>query len=146
MAKKPDAKKEGTAAGDRIVVSGGIHAGRDVIMGNQYNDFRQQVAQIGSPQEFVAQVRELQALLARIKAEPGLSPAQVETIEVVEGQVQQVIEEAHKPQPVVARITATLTGARAVMDALGETVKSAMGLGAVLAGLADIALKVFGGG
>jgi hypothetical protein len=65
---------------------------------------------------------------------------------VVEGQIQQVIEEAEKPQPLAARITATLTGAKAVMDSLGDTVKSAVGLGAVLGGLADIALKVFGAG
>jgi hypothetical protein len=128
------------------VVSGGIHAGRDVIMGDQYNDFRQQVAQIGSVEEFLARAQELQAVLAEIKGQPELSGDQVETIEVVEGQIQQVIEEAEKPQPLPARITATLTGAKAVMDSLGDTVKSAVGLGAVLAGLAEIALKVFGAG
>jgi hypothetical protein len=148
MTDKSDVEKAEPAAGThgRIVVTGGIHARRDVIMGDQYNDFRQQVAQVVSAEEFVAQAQELQAILAEIKRQPELSPEQAETVEVVEGQVQQVIEEAGKPQPVVARITATLTGARAVMDSLGETVKSAVGLGAVLAGLADVALKVFGGG
>jgi hypothetical protein len=126
-------------------VSGGIHAGRDVIMGDQYNDFRQQVAHIASPQEFLARAHELQAKVAEIKRQPDLLPAQVETLEVVEGQVQQVVEEAQKPKPLGARITATLTGAKAVMDSLGEGVKSAIGLGGAIAGLGQIALKLFGG-
>jgi hypothetical protein len=148
MTDKPDVEKTEAAAENqsKIVVGGGIHAGRDVIMGDQYNDFRQQVAQVGSAEEFLARAQELQAVLSKIKGQPDLSQAQVETIEVVEGQIQQVIEEAEKPQPLAARITATLTGAKAVMDSLGDTVKSAVGLGAVLGGLADIALKVFGAG
>ena len=148
MTDKSDSDKIASAneTKGRIVVEGGIHAGRDVIMGDQYNDFRQQVAQISSPEDFGARARELQAMLAAIKDGPELSQAQVEAIEVVEGQGQQVIEEAERPQPLVGRITATLTGAKAVMDSLGDTVKSAIGLGAVLAGLANIALKVFGGG
>ena len=148
MTDKPDVEKTEAAAENqsRIVVGGGIHAGRDVIVGNQYNVFRQLVVKFGSVVEFLARAPELQAVLAEIKGQPELSQAQVETIEVVEGQIQQAIEEAEKPQPLAARITATLTGAKAVMDSLGDTVKSAVGLGAVLAGLADIALKVFGAG
>jgi hypothetical protein len=128
-----------------VVVGGSIKAGRDVIMGDQYNDLRQQVAQIASPAEFVARAQELQAKIAEIKKQPDLLPAQVETIEVVEGQVKQAIEEAHKPQPLAARINATLTGAKAVMDSLGDSVKAAVGLGTVLAGLGQIAIKLFGG-
>jgi hypothetical protein len=146
MTKKSTKKKLAAESKGGISISGGVHARRDVIMGDQYNDFRQQIAQIGSPEEFLARARELQARLVEIKGQPDLLPAQVETIDVVEGQVQQVIEEAGKPQPLVGRITATLTGARAVMDSLSEGVKSAVGLGAALAGLAEVALKVFGGG
>ena len=154
MAKKPVTKKKattrkraptvGTMKGG-VLVGGNIRAGRDVIMGDQYNDMRQQVAQISSPAEFVARAQELQARIAEVKQQSDLLPAQVETIEVVEGQVKQVIEEAQKPKPLAARINATLTGARAVMDSLGDSVKSAIGLGAVLAGLGQIALKLFGG-
>jgi hypothetical protein len=90
-------------------------------------------------------VKKLQEQLAALKGQPDLRPEQVQTLEVVEGDVQKVIEEAQKPHPLAARITATLAGAKAVMDSLGESVKSAVGLGAVLAGLAQIALKLFGG-
>jgi hypothetical protein len=154
MAKKPVTKKKaptrkraptvGTMKGG-VVVGGSIRAGRDVIMGDQYNDLRQQVAQISSPAEFVARAQELQTKIAEIKKQPDLLPAQVETMQVVEGQVKQVIEEAQKPKPLAARINATLTGAKAVMDSLGDSVKSAIGLGAVLAGLGQIAIKLFGG-
>jgi len=146
-AKRPAAKKTptvGTMKGG-IVVGGKIQAGRDVIMGDQYNDLRQQVAQIATPVEFVARAQEVQKQITAIKQQPDLQPAQVETIEVVEGQVKQVIEEAQKLKPLPARINATLTGAKAVMDSLGDGVKSAIGLGAILGGLAQIALKLFGG-
>jgi hypothetical protein len=150
MAKKPITKKETTAraasAKGGVTISGGVHAGRDVIMGDQYNYFRQEVAQISSPGEFVAKVQELQAQIAALKQQPDLLPAQVESIEVVEGQVGQVIEEARKPQPLAARITAALSGAKGVIDSLGESVKSAIGLGAALAELGQVALKLFGGG
>ncbi len=144
-AKSKTKPKRGSAARGRISIAGGVHAGRDVIMGDQYNDFRQQIAQIASPEEFLVQARELQAKVAEIKRQPDLLPAQAETIAVVEGQVKQVIEEAQKPKPLAARIHATLTGAKAVMDSLGEGVKSAVGLGAAIAGLGQIALKLFGG-
>jgi hypothetical protein len=135
----------GAVAPGGIVVTGGIHAGRDVIMGDQYNDLRQQVAQIGTPAEFVAQVQALQAQLAALKRQPGLLPAQVQTLEVVEGNIREAVEEAQKPEPLAARITATLTGASAVMDSLSKGVQAAVGLGTVLAGLAHIALRLFGG-
>ena len=135
----------GAVAPGGIAVTGGIHAGRDVIMGDQYNDLRQQVAQIGTPAEFVAQVQALQAQLAALKQQPGLLPAQVQTLEVVEGNVREAVEEVQKPEPLAARITATLTGASAVMDSLSKGVQAAVGLGTVLAGLAHIALRLFGG-
>ena len=148
MTDRPDVgKPESAAKAERgIEIHGDVHAGRDVIMGNQVNDFLQQVAQIASPEEFVARARELQAMLAEIKGQPELSQAEVDTIEVVEGQMEQVIKEAGKPQPLAARITATLTGAKLVMDSMGDTVKSAIGLGTVVAGLVEIVPKVFGAG
>ena len=160
MAKKPVTKKTtakaksarrrtktptiGTMKGG-IVVGGDIRAGRDVIMGDQYNDMRQQVAQISSPAEFIAKAQELQAKIAEIKKQPNLLPAQAATLDVVEGNVKQAIQAAQEPQPVGARINATLTGAKAVMDSMGKSVTSAVGLGTVLAGLGQIALKLFGG-
>jgi len=146
-AKRPAAKKTptvGTMKGG-VIVHGKIQAGRDVIMGDQYNDLRQQVAQIASPQEFVAQAKELQTKIAEIKQQPDLLPAQVRRIEAVEGDVQEVVQEAQKEKPVGKRINETLVSAKETMEKLGASVTAAMGLGAVLGGLGQIALKLFGG-
>ena len=54
------------------------------------------------------------------------------------------MEETRQPAPLGERIQATLAGATATMDALAGSVTSAVGLGATLAGLGQIALKLFG--
>ena len=135
-------------------IAGNVTARRDIVIGDQYNikahnvalrDLYQSIEQVRSPKEFVAKAQEVKAKIAEIKQDPQLPAAQQEAIDVVEGQVQQVIDEAQKPKPLAARINATLTGAKAVMDSLGSGVKSAIGLGTALAGLGQIAAKLFGG-
>ena len=149
MVKKPVKKRQSaskaSAAKTQIAVAGSIKAGRDVIIGDQYNDFRQQIANVASPGEFAAELKKLQAEIAALKGQATLTPAQAQTVEVVEGQIQQVVEEAQKAQPVAARITATLTGAKAVMDSLSGGIASAVGLGTTIAAFGQIALKLFGG-
>ncbi len=56
-----------------ITVRGSIKAGRDVIMGDQraYYDYRQQIAQIASPAEFVAALQKLREQIAALKAQPA---------------------------------------------------------------------------
>ncbi len=128
----------------QVNVKGNVIAKRDVIMGDQYNDFRQQIAQIVSPQEFVAQLQELQGKLAQVKQQPDLLPQHKETLEIVEGDVVEIIEEAKKPQPKLARIKARLDAAEGVMKSLGKSVTAAVGLGTAIAGFGQIALKLFG--
>ena len=127
-----------------VNVKGGINANRDVIIGDQYNDFRMQVAQIVSPQEFVAKLQELQGQIGQVKQQPDLLPEQQEILEIVEGQVTEVIEEAKKPAPKPARIKAKLDVAEGTMKSLAKSVTSAVGLGTALAGFGQIALKLFG--
>lgn len=153
MTKKPAARKKTTkakltakrrpAAKTSISVGGNIIARRDVIMGDQYNYDQRQIANIASPAEFVSELQKLQAQIGALRQQPTLSPAEAQTIEVVEGQIKDVVEEAQKPQPLAARMTATLTGAKAVMDSLAGSVNSAVGFGAALAGLGQIALKQY---
>ena len=149
MTKKFAAKKKSTkrapGAKTHISVGGNIIAKRDVIMGDQHNELRQQVLQIASPQEFLDRAGEVQAQLAEIKKQPDLLPAQVRRIEAVEGDVQEAIEEAKKDKPQGKSIKRTLEGAKETMDKLAEGVKSAIGLGSVLGGLAQIAIRLFGG-
>jgi hypothetical protein len=103
------------------------------------------IAQIASPPEFVTRAQEMQTKLAEIKQQPELSPAQARRIEAVEGAVMDAIAEARKPQPIGERINATLSDAKETMDKLAASVKSAAGLGAALAALGQVALKLFGG-
>ena len=138
--------KQASSSKTQVNIKGNVSAGRDVIFGDQYNyNFQQQVAQIQSPQEFVARLQELQKELTQIKQQPDVLPDQKETLQLVEGQVTEVIEEAQKPMPTSDRIVAKLKSAKAVMDSLGDGVRSAIGLGTVLAGFGAIALKLFGG-
>jgi hypothetical protein len=131
-------------ARDGIAVAGNIIAGRDVIVGDQVNDFRQQVAQVGTPAEFVAQLQALQAELSALMQQPSLSPTQVEEVETAEESIQEALTETQKPKPAAGRIKARLTSAKAVLDSVSGSVKSAVGLGSVLAQLIQIALKLFG--
>ncbi len=138
--------KQSSSPKTQVNIKGSVTAGRDVIFGDQYNyNFQQQVAQIQSPREFVAKLQELQKELTQIKQQPDVLPDQKETLQLVEGQVTEVVEEAQKPKPASERIVARLKSAKAVMDSLGDGVKAAIGLGTVLAGFGQIALKLFGG-
>jgi len=160
MAKKPVAKKTsgakakpavkrktptiGTMKGG-VVVGGNIKAGRDVIMGNQYNDLRQQVAQIASPAEFLARAQEVQQQIAALKQQPELAPVQVKQLELAEAEVQDAARQAQQDKPVGQRINETLTSAQETMDKLAKGVTAAVGLGTVIGSLGQIALKLFGG-
>jgi len=128
-----------------VVVHGGIHAQRDVIMHDQYNYQDQRVAQIQTPAEFVAELQKLQAEITALKQQPGLTSAHIRNIEIVEGQVEEVTEEAGQPQPLGERIKTILTEAKETMELISGNLQTAANLGATLGGLAMLATKLFGG-
>ena len=128
-----------------VNIKGDVHADRDVVMGDVTYDLRQQIAQIASPQEFVAKLQELRGQITQAKDLPDVAPEDKEMLLLTEGQVAEVIEEAKKPQPASERIAAKLKSAKKVMDSLGESVTSAVELGTAIAGFGAIALKLFGG-
>lgn len=128
------------------VVANRITVGRDMINGDQINIIDKRIAHIATAQDFVAELQKVQAQMAEMKKAPELQPAQARRIEVVEADVQDAIVEAGKPAPVAERINTTLTTAKETMDNLGGGVASAVALGTTLAGLAQVALKVFGVG
>ena len=163
MAKKPTTTKKKTSskkgpakrpasAKTQVTVHGNIIAKRDVVMGNQenvittYNYQPQQIANIHNATEFRDELQKARAEVERLKQLPQLPAPHKASLEVVEDKIAQVMEEMEKPKPLGARISATLTDAKAVLDSLAGGVASAVGLGAALAGLGGIALKVFGGG
>lgn len=132
---KPVENNEGT------VIYGSVHAntfiGRDQV---NYNN--QQQVNIITPVEFVTELRRLQADLQALKA--GLDAVDAQQVEVVIQRVDTAIVEAEQPQPVGERIRSTLEKAQKAINLLDDSIKSAAALGATLAGLAALTLKIFG--
>jgi len=132
---KPPEKNEGA------IIYGNVNAntfiGRDQV---NYNN--QQTLNINTPAEFVAELRRLQAEIQSLKSQ--LEAEDALQAEVVIQQVGTAIVEAEQPQPVGEKIRAKLEKAQKTMALLDDTIKSAAGLGATLAGLAALALTVFG--
>ena len=131
-------------------IKGGIHAGRDVIMGDQENTFYQtsQTLNITSPNEFVEELQKLKAEIERLKSLPDVNPAAARRLFAVEGDIVDAIVEAKKDEPVAERIKSTLDGAKETMEKLDGSIATAMKLGATLGSLGTLALtvwKTFGG-
>lgn len=139
------AAKKKKKGGTEINVKGGIHAGRDVVMGDQYNQIYQKVEQNPSPAEFATALQKVQQELAVIKQRSDLNPTVVSNLEVVENRVIVAAEMAAQPEPPADDIKATLTEAKETMDLISGSVGSAMKLGVLLGNLALLAERVFGG-
>lgn len=140
MSAKP--KKTQTQPAERIYnISGGIHAGRDVIQGDQYN---YQVANVETPAQFVGELQKLQAQVAALKQVP-LNAAQQRNLEAAEGNLAEAADEAQKPKPTGERIQSTLGEAKDTLELLGGGLAAASALGTAIGTLATMALKLFGG-
>jgi hypothetical protein len=131
------------SGGTTINIEGGVHAKRDVIMGNQ-TVYYQQIAQIQTPAEFLVELQRIQAEIAALRQMPELAGEQAQMIEIVEGQVSQAAEEAQKPQPLAERIAARLNSARLILDSIGGALQSAVDLGVKIGGLVMIVSRIFG--
>jgi len=154
MPKKPATKsaarktdKPKSSGGHTYNVQGGIHAARDVIMGDQTKTYYQttQTLNVSTPTEFVAELKKLKEEIAALKSQPSTDPAAARRLTAVEGDIEDAITEARKETPVIERIKTTLDGAKETMDKLGGSVTSAVNLGTTLGNLALLVWKVFGG-
>jgi hypothetical protein len=135
-------KHKKTQPAERIYnISGGIHAGRDVIQGDQYN---YQVANVETPAQFVGELQKLGAQIAALKQGP-LNGAQLRNLESAEQKLVEAKDEAQKPQPTGERIQSTLGEAKETLELLGGGLSAATALGTALGTLATMALKLFGG-
>jgi len=140
-------KKEDTQPAKQVFnVRGGIHAGRDVIQGDQTNYITtNQVANIQSAAEFVTALQQVRAQIAGLKANPGLDDDDRKTIEVVEGRIVSAEEEAKKEKPASDQIVPKLEKAKATLVTLTASLGAAAALGTVLGQLGVMAIKLFGG-
>ena len=168
MTKKPAARKKTTKAkpttkrrtttsrprrtkrGNVVTVSGGVGIGGDVraqtvTLQQHSRDSHDRVIHITSPAEFMVELQKVREQIAALRQQPGISPVEARRLAAVEGDIDDVAEETRRPAPLGERINTTLTQAKATMEALAGSVTAAAALGATLAGLGQIALKLFGG-
>ena len=127
-----------------IHVEGDIRAGRDVIMGDQYNQIVQNVENNPSPAEFTAALKQVQQELVSIKQQSGLTAAQARNIEAAQQRVQEAEQKSSQPKPPVDEIKAALTDAKETMDAISGSLVSAVSLGGLLGHLIGMVGRVFG--
>ena len=149
-AKKPARDRDlmaGNKAIPRFDIKGGIHAQRDVIMGDQSNVLYQtaQTLNITAPVQFIEELQRLKVEIGRLKSMPDMEPAAARRLTAVEGDIEEAIVEAEKDEPRAERINSALDGAKETMDKLGGSVASAVNLGMTLGNLALMAWKLFGG-
>lgn len=168
MTKKPAARKKATKAkptakrrvsasrprrpsrGNVVTVSGGVGIGGDVraksISIQQHTeDSHDRLIHITSPAEFMIELQKVREQIAALRQQPGISPTEARRLAAVEGDIDDVAQETRRPAPLGERINTTLMQAKATMEALAGSVAAAAALGATLAGLGQIALKLFGG-
>ena len=138
------AKKKPPTHGPTFNIKGGVHAGRDVIMGDQYNRIFQKVEQNPSPAEFAAALRAAREEIDAQKQQPGLTSAQVRNLEIASVKVLEAADKPGQPEPPVDEIKAALSEAKETMDLLSGSLLSAVNLGALLGNLILLAGRVFG--
>ncbi len=141
MAKKK--KKNGS----QFNIKGGVHAGRDVIMGDQINYAPRDidVSHVATPAEFAAKLDEIRAEIAKLRQQPNLDADQTTKLAAAEKKVAKAAKEAAKPDADREAITETLTDAKDKFELLEGGLSSAVKLGTTLSTVIALALKVFGG-
>lgn len=128
-------------------IKGGVHAGRDVIMGDQVNYAPRDidVSNINTPPEFVAKLGEIQVEIAKLRQQPNLDADQTAKLAAAEKKVAKAAKEAQKPDADRDEITETLTDAKDKFDLLSGGLEAAIKLGSTLATVIGFVMKVFGG-
>lgn len=163
--KRAASKTRATRVNEVGTMKGGVVAGKinvkgSWIQGNQYNDYRQQIANIATPAQFIAEAQKVQAQIAEAKKQPDLLPSQTRKIDTAEADVQDAIAEAQKEKPDPKSIQTTLTSAAETMASVGKTMEAAQSMGEKVdkvirsidwgrlavgaTALADLAARVFG--
>jgi hypothetical protein len=133
--------------GNTFNIEGGVHAGRDVVMGDQTKTVYQttQTFNITTPAQFVDELNKLKEEIEKLKSQPDVDKPTSLRMELAQAEIETAMEEAKKEQPTAERIKNTLDSAKEVMNKIGGGVTSAINLGTTLGNLALLALKVFGG-
>jgi hypothetical protein len=141
-------KPRQTSSGPVYHIEGGIHAGRDVIQGDQTKNITitniTNITNIQSPAEFAEALQQVQAQVADLK-QGQLTSAQARNLNEVESRLAEALEEAQKTQPLGERIKVTLTEAKETLELLGGGLGAALAIGKTIEGLILVITRLFGG-
>lgn len=143
---KPPAPKP--SGGNIFNIQGDVHFGGGMvnIAGDQFNLHQETILNISTPAQFADELQKLKAEIGQLKAQANIDPAAARRLDVVQGDIQDAIEESSKEKPVAERIKTTLDGAKETMEKLGGSIGAAVSLGTTIGNLALMAWKLFGGG
>jgi hypothetical protein len=142
------AKTQQKPTGHTYNIQGGIHAGRDVIQGNQTKNITisniTNITNIQTPAEFAAALGQVQAQVTELK-QTRLTSAQARNLNEVENRLAEATEEAQKPQPLGERIKTTLAEAKDTLELLGGSLGAALTIGKTIESLMPVIARLFGG-
>ncbi len=134
----------GNVDGPVYNIRDGVHAGRNVVMGNQSNVITNQ-AQPQNQAEFTAALQALKAEIAVLRQQADLNTAQRSNLDAAHEKVVEAAGQAQQPGAPGWRIRGALEEAKEIMDLLGGGLQAAVVLGARIATLAGLVAKLFGG-
>lgn len=139
MANKP--KPQTSVDSEGTIIYGNVKA--NTFIGHDQNNYGiQQPLGIDTIADYAAELRRIKTEILELRE--GLEKADSQQLESVAVRVQTAIEEVEQPNPVAERVQSTLEKAQKTIILMDDSVKAAAGLGATLAGLAALALKLFG--
>lgn len=139
MARKTTPRE--SASNEGTIIHGNVTAGT-FIGRDQINYGSPQTVNIHNAGEFAAELRRLQGEIRALRQD--LDEADAMQLDAVVSRVETALAEVEQPKPAGERIRATLEKAQKTIHLLDDSVKAAAGLGATLAGLGALALKLFG--
>jgi nucleoside phosphorylase len=125
-------------------IHGDIHAGRDVVMGDQTN-IVYTVDNVNSAAEFLGALTALQVQITALIQQSDLNNYQRRTLETAQQSIAQAAAEAKKPKPEGSQVQQTLADAKETLERLSGNITTAVGLAGTLAGLIGLVSKLFGG-
>ncbi len=127
-----------------INIKGGVHAKRDVIMGDQYNQIVQHIENYPTPAGFATALTRVQQEMSILKAQSDLTAAQIRNLEYAEAKVLEAEQKARLPEPQADDIKTALIEAKETIDAISGGLTSAVGLGTLLGHLIGMIGRAFG--
>jgi hypothetical protein len=130
--------KTSTSQRPTFEIEGGIHAGRDIIMGDQRN----YVMEVTVPTLYQS-LTELRTRIAVLANQPELSDKQLSAIKSVENKLSEATVEIQKTEPNGNLVITSLMNAKKKMKLISDIIQSARALESTINSVTQMATKLF---